>query len=140
MSDSNWRIDHTGMGVADIRASARFYDAALAALSLRPVARITHSFGEATGADDPDLAGVGYGVDYPIFWIDLFHPAGVKQHTAFRATTRAEVEAFHSAALAMGGRDNGPPGLRSGGYPPGYFAAFVIDPDGNNVEAVFREA
>lgn len=135
----NWRIDHTGIGVADMSAAARFYDAALGALGLRPVARITRNFEAASGADDPDLAGVGYGVDYPIFWIDLFHPSGVRQHTAFRAINRAEVEAFHDAAIAAGGQDNGGPGLRAGGYPFGYFAAFVLDPDGNNIEAVFRE-
>jgi len=139
-ANPNWRLDHTGIGVSDIHASARFYDAVLEAVGLRPVSRITRAFGPAAGGDDPDLGGVGYGVDFPIFWIDLFHPAGVRQHTAFRAVSRAEVEDFHAAALAAGGRDNGPPGLRGEGYPPGYYAAFVIDPDGNNIEAVFREA
>src|SRR5215472_2874717 len=86
--------------------------------------------------------GVAYGVDYPIFWIDRFHPHGVKQHTAFVAKNRAEVDAFHVSALRAGGIDNGPPGLRdtTAGYPPGYYAAFVLDPDGNNIEAVFRGA
>jgi catechol 2,3-dioxygenase-like lactoylglutathione lyase family enzyme len=137
--EGNWRIDHTGIGVGDIHKSARFYDAALEALSLRPIARITKTFGVAESADDPELGAVGYGVDYPIFWIDVFHPHSVRQHTAFRACERNEVEAFHKAALSAGGQDNGAPGLRSGTYPPGYFAAFVIDPDGNNIEAVFRE-
>jgi catechol 2,3-dioxygenase-like lactoylglutathione lyase family enzyme len=137
--EQNWRIDHTGIGVADIHNSARFYEAALGALGLRPLMRITRTFAAAQ-ENDPDLGGVGYGAEYPIFWIDVFHPHGVKQHTAFRARSRAEVEAFHKAALDAGGVDNGPPGLRSGGYPPGYFAAFVIDPDGNNIEAVFRDA
>jgi catechol 2,3-dioxygenase-like lactoylglutathione lyase family enzyme len=84
--------------------------------------------------------GIGYGVHYPVFWIDRFHPHGVKQHTAFAARSRAEVDAFHAAALKAGGTDNGPPGLReaAAGYPPGYYAAFVLDPDGNNIEAVFR--
>jgi catechol 2,3-dioxygenase-like lactoylglutathione lyase family enzyme len=69
-----------------------------------------------------------------------FTPHGVKQHTAFAAGNRAEVDAFHAAALTAGGTDNGPPGLRdtSAGHPPGYYAAFVLDPDGNNIEAVFR--
>lgn len=139
MNDTrNWRIDHTGIGVADIARAARFYDAVLGPLGLRPVARITTKF-EPAEADEADLGGVGYGVDYPQFWIDLFHPHGVRQHTAFRALNRAEVDAFHRAALAAGGRDNGAPGLRAGGYPPGYYAAFVLDPDGNNVEAVCRE-
>jgi catechol 2,3-dioxygenase-like lactoylglutathione lyase family enzyme len=124
-------IDHTGIGVADVARSAAFYDAVLGALGLRRVMQLP----EGTGAD-----GVGYGVDYPVFWIDRFHPHGVKQHTAFTAKNRAQVDAFHAAALNAGGTDNGPPGLRDNqGYPPGYYAAFVLDPDGNNMEAVFRE-
>ena len=61
-------------------------------------------------------------------------PHSVRQHTAFAARNRAEVDAFHAAALKEGGTDNGPPGLRR----PGYYAAFVLDPDANNIEAVFR--
>jgi catechol 2,3-dioxygenase-like lactoylglutathione lyase family enzyme len=140
MSDStDWRIDHTGIGVSDIYRAAAFYDAVLATLGMRPVVRITRSFGPAEEGD-AQLGGVGYGVSFPIFWVDIFHPAGVKQHTAFRACNRGEVHAFHAAGLANGGRDNGAPGLREGGYPPGYYAAFVLDPDGNNIEAVFRES
>jgi catechol 2,3-dioxygenase-like lactoylglutathione lyase family enzyme len=125
-------IDHTGIGVANVARSAAFYDAALGALGLRRVMQIP----ENDGAD-----GVGYGVDYPVFWIDRFHPHGAKQHTAFAARNRAEVDAFHSAAIKAGGIDNGPPALRNTaeGYPPGYYATFVLDPDGNNMEAVFRE-
>jgi catechol 2,3-dioxygenase-like lactoylglutathione lyase family enzyme len=124
-------IDHTGIGVENVARAAAFYDAALGALSLRRVIQLPDN-----GAD-----GVGYGVDYPVFWIDRFHPHGVKQHTAFAAKNRAQVDAFHAAALKAGGTDNGPPGLRNTaeGYPPGYYAAFVLDPEGNNMEAVFRE-
>jgi catechol 2,3-dioxygenase-like lactoylglutathione lyase family enzyme len=124
-------IDHAGIGVADVARSAAFYDAALRALGLHRVTQIP----ENEGAD-----GVGYGVDYPVFWIDRFHPHSVKQHTAFAARNRAEVDSFYAAALGAGGTDNGPPGLRDigEGYPPGYYAAFVLDPDGNNIEAVFR--
>jgi catechol 2,3-dioxygenase-like lactoylglutathione lyase family enzyme len=124
-------IDHTGIGVADVARSAAFYDAALSALGLSRVMQLPAN----DGAD-----GVGYGVDFPVFWIDRFHPHAVKQHTAFVARNRAAVDAFHEAALKMGGTDNGPPGLRdtAEGYPPGYYAAFVLDPDGNNIEAVFR--
>jgi catechol 2,3-dioxygenase-like lactoylglutathione lyase family enzyme len=124
-------IDHTGIGVADVIRSAAFYDAALGALGLRRIMQLP----ENEGTD-----GVGYGVVYPIFWIDRFHPHGAKQHTAFAARSRAEVDAFHAVALKAGGTDNGPPGLRdtAKGYPPGYYAAFVLDPDGNNIEAVFR--
>ena len=125
-------IDHTGIGVADMARCAAFYDAALGALGLRRAMQMP----QGDGRD-----GIGYGKDYPVFWIDRFHPAGTKNHTAFAATSRAHVDAFHAAALRAGGRDNGPPGLRDTklGYPPGYYAAFVLDPEGNNVEAVFRE-
>ncbi len=125
-------IDHTGIGVSNVARSATFYDAALGALGLRRVMQLP----ENEGAD-----GIGYGVDYPIFWIDRFHPHSVKQHTAFAAKSRAQVDAFHTAALKAGGTDNGPPRFRSTteGYPPGYYAAFVLDPDGNNIEAVCRE-
>jgi len=126
-------IDHTGIGVADVARSAAFYDAALRALEMRRVMQLP----ESTGVD-----AVGYGMDYPVFWIDRFHPHSVKQHTAFGARSRAAVDAFHAAALKAGGTDNGAPGLRdtAKGYPRGYYAAFVLDPDGNNIEAVFRES
>lgn len=122
-------IDHTGIGVADVGRSAAFYDAALGALGMCRAMQLP----ENVGTD-----GVGYGFNYPVFWIDRYHPHSVKQHTAFVAKSRAEVDAFHAAALKAGGTDNGGPGLRAGGYPPGYYAAFVLDPDGNNMEAVFR--
>jgi len=125
-------IDHTGIGVANVTRSAAFYDAALGALGLRRVMQLP----ENDGAD-----GVGYGADHPVFWIDRFHPHGVKQHTAFVAKNRAEVDAFYAAALNAGGVGNGPPSLRNvaDGYPPRYYASFVLDLDGNNMEAVFRE-
>jgi catechol 2,3-dioxygenase-like lactoylglutathione lyase family enzyme len=124
-------IDHTGIGVADLARSAAFYDAVLNALGLRRVVQLPED-----GSD-----AVGYGIDYPMFWIDRFHPHSTRQHTAFRARSRAEVDAFHAAGVRAGGTDNGSPGLRdtATGYPPGYYAAFVLDPDGNNVEAVCRE-
>jgi catechol 2,3-dioxygenase-like lactoylglutathione lyase family enzyme len=124
-------IDHTGIGVADVARSAVFYDSVLGALGLRRVMQIP--------SDDGSDA-IGYGIKYPVFWIDKFHPHSVRQHTAFAAKNRADVDAFHAAALRAGGTDNGAPGLRdiSDGYPPGYYAAFVLDPDGNNMEAVFR--
>ena len=118
-------IDHTGIGVADVGRSAAFYDAALGALGLRRIRQIP----EGVGSD-----GIGYGLDYPVFWIDRYHPHSVRQHTAFVARTRAEVEAFHAAALKAGGTDNGAPGVRHHNY----YAAFVLDPDGNNMEAIFR--
>jgi catechol 2,3-dioxygenase-like lactoylglutathione lyase family enzyme len=123
-------IDHTGIGVADIARSANFYDAALDVLGMRRVAQIP----ENVGTD-----GIGYGLDHPVFWIDRFHPHSVKQHTAFAAKSRTEVDAFYAAALKAGGIDNGGPGLRKQ-YAPGYYAAFVLDLDGNNIEAVYRGA
>lgn len=118
-------IDHTGIGAADVARSAAFYDSALGALGLRRVRQMPA---------DRGTDGIGYGRDYPVFWIDRFHPHSVQQHTAFAAESRAEVDAFHAAALNAGGTNNGAPGLRR----PNYYAAFVFDPDGNNIEAVFR--
>lgn len=118
-------IDHTGIGVADVGLSAVFYDAALGALGMRRVRQMPENLG---------TEGIGYGFDFPIFWIDKFHPHSVRQHTAFKANSRADVDAFHAAAVKAGGMTNGPPGMRR----PGYYAAFVLDPDGNNMEAVFR--
>jgi catechol 2,3-dioxygenase-like lactoylglutathione lyase family enzyme len=124
-------MDHTGIGVADVARSAVFYDSVLGALGLRRVMQIPSDHGS---------DAIGYGIEYPVFWIDKFHPHSVRQHTAFAAKNRADVDAFHAAALRAGGTDNGAPGLRdiANGYPPGYYAAFVLDPDGNNMEAVFR--
>jgi catechol 2,3-dioxygenase-like lactoylglutathione lyase family enzyme len=124
-------IDHTGIGVQDMGRSAAFYDAALGALGLRRAIQLPEN-----GGTD----GIGYGLDHPVFWIDRFHPHSVGQHVALAAKSQAEVESFHTASSRAGGTDNGAPGLREGGYPPGYYAAFVLDPDGNNIEAVFREA
>lgn len=134
----NWLIDHGGVGVADIDRAAAFYAAALGPLGIRVVDRITRGFARAD-EHAADLGGVAFGVDYPVFWLDIFHPAGTRQHVAFRATGREQVNAFHAAGLAAGGTDNGAPGLRGGGYPPGYYAAFLLDPEGNNIEAVVRE-
>ena len=118
-------IDHTGIGVADMSRSAVFYDMALEALGLHRVMQIP----ENVGTD-----GIGYGVSFPIFWIDRFHRHSVRPHTACAAKSRTEVDAFYAAALKAGGTDNGAPDLRR----PKYYAAFVLDPDGNNIEAVFR--
>jgi catechol 2,3-dioxygenase-like lactoylglutathione lyase family enzyme len=122
-------IDHTGIGVSDVAISAAFYDAALGALGMRRTMQIPAG----KGTD-----GVGYGVDYPIYWIDRFHPHSTRQHTAFVAKSPAEVDAFYAAAIAAGGKDNGAPATRENQSTPTYYAAFVLDPDGNNIEAVFR--
>lgn len=120
-------IDHTGIGVQSVKESANFWDPVMKALGHRRVEEL------------PDWGGIGYGRKFPIFWIDKFHPFAVRQHIAFATNSRAEVDAFHKAALQAGGDDNGAPGLREPPYPKGYYAAFVIDPEGNNIEAVYRE-
>ena len=122
-------IDHMGIGVADFAASQRFYSASLAALGYHQMMEVTP---EQTG----HYHGIGYGRDgKPDFWIGNSEPVTSGVHIAFTAADRARVDAFYAAALEQGGRDNGAPGLRPH-YHPDYYGAFVIDPDGNNVEAV----
>jgi catechol 2,3-dioxygenase-like lactoylglutathione lyase family enzyme len=113
--------DHVGLRVNDLQAAKRFYRATLQALGLVE---------DASGGFGP--AGA------PALWLhEEKHPAG-GAHIAFRAKDREAVARFHAAGLAAGGKDNGKPGLRPD-YSPCYFAAFLIDPDGNNVEAVCPE-
>jgi catechol 2,3-dioxygenase-like lactoylglutathione lyase family enzyme len=119
-------IDHISLGVADLERSARFYEPVLATLGLlRLVTR---------------PGTIGFGKNYPEFWINL--RAGMAKvspesgtHICLRARTTAEVDAFHAAALASGGTSDGAPGLRPHDRVK-YYAAFVLDPDGNRVEAV----
>lgn len=117
-------IDHVGLVVRDLAASRAFYGAVFDALEI-PMG----------GSDEHD------------FWADEFFVSARgsdevqgeltgRHHLAFQARDRAMVDAFYRAALAHGGRDNGAPGERA--YHPGYYAAFVLDPDGNNIEAVCR--
>ena len=123
-------LDHVGFAVADFGRSRAFYDAALAPLGIGRVMEVSAA---ETGHGDH----AGYGTaGKPVFWIGSGGgPAGVAFHIAFAAPDRAAVQRFHAAALAAGGRDNGAPGLRSH-YHPSYYAAFVLDPDGHNIEAV----
>jgi len=122
-------IDHLGINVADFDASKAFYDKAMAPLG----ALLLHMVpSEYTGGAKVG----GYGRDRPVFWLsDQAAEQKSTQHVAFTARSRAEVDAFHAAALAAGGKDNGGPGLRPH-YHPDYYGAYVFDPDGNNVEAV----
>ncbi len=121
-------LDHIGVDVADIRRSRAFYEAALAPLGYR----VLQSYGPDDGGDH---LVVMFGIDAPDFVIAEDRAPGSGNHIAFRAETRAAVDAFHAAAVRAGGRDNGPPGLRPD-YGPTYYAAFVHDPDGFNIEAV----
>ena len=115
-------IDHTGLTVADVATSKAFYWAALGPL------------GYALIMEWEQYAGFGV-PPKPDFWIGQGKANVPPIHVAFRAQNRKEVDAFYKAAMAAGGRDNGPPGLRPH-YHENYYGAFVLDPDGHNVEAV----
>jgi catechol 2,3-dioxygenase-like lactoylglutathione lyase family enzyme len=112
-------IDHVHLRAKDLDATKRFYRAVLEALDL----------GDAIEEADDHFSA-------DELWIDRADGPVSHVHLAFRAAGHAQVEAFHRAALAAGGRDNGAPGERA--YHPGYYAAFAFDPDGNNIEAVYH--
>lgn len=119
-------LDHVSVGVTDLARATRFYDAALGALG----------YGRMLTFD----VAASWGEDFPRFWASLPidgtpASAGAGVHVCFKAKSRADVDAFHKAALAAGGTDDGAPGLRPQ-YTPTYYGAFVRDPDGNKVEAV----
>ena len=123
-------LDHVGFAVADAERSRAFYEQALAPLGIALIMTATPEQTEAGGTAH------GFGSDgKPYFWVGDNEKVGEGTHVAFEVATRAEVDAFYAAALAAGGRDNGAPGLRPH-YHPNYYAAFVFDPDGMNIEAV----
>ncbi|PAX08466.1 VOC family protein [Sphingomonas lenta] len=127
-------IDHMGFAVSDIARSRRFYEAALAPLGMGVIMVATPEQTQSGGT------AIGFGktdVGYPFFWIGDNERVGEGTHVAFPADSRAAVDAFHAAAVAAGGVDHGGPGLRPH-YGPNYYAAFVLDPDGANIEAVCR--
>ena len=120
-------VDHVKLPVGDLGASRAFYRAALAPLGFRLVYDGEESlgFGRGDGGEDNEP-----------FAVERTGAPGPPSHVAFTAATPEQVDAFHAAALAAGGLDNGPPGERPyGGY---YYAAFVRDPDGHNIEAVYH--
>jgi catechol 2,3-dioxygenase-like lactoylglutathione lyase family enzyme len=116
-------LDHVTIGVSDIERSKTFYDRALRSLG------ITRLYGEAERF-------AGYGISpKAFFWIGRRATPQTGAHIAFTAPDRATVDRFHDEAIAAGGTDNGQPGLREH-YHPNYYGAFVLDPDGHNIEAV----
>ena len=116
-------MDHVGVNVSDYERSKAFYEKALAPLGMKPLME----FGPAM---------CGFGGEFPFFWIGKRdRDPSTAVHIAFSARDREMVDAFHAAALEAGGTDNGGPGVREI-YHPNYYGAFVLDPDGNNVEAV----
>jgi len=129
-------IDHIGFRVRDLEASRRFYDACANALGIAIIDNTETSFliGESAAAP---LPFVWVGTTAPAFWTSSHATSASPIHLAFKAGDREAADDFHGAALAAGGTDNGAPGPR-GPSEIGYYAAFVLDPDGNNVEAGFR--
>ena len=117
-------IDHVSIPVADLARAVAFYDAVLAPLGLARLVTRDRT--------------VGFGKRYPEFWLNLRPDArpvaGTGAHVCLRAPDRHAVEAFHAAALRLGGTDEGAPGDR-GGAMTAYFGAFILDPDGNKLEA-----
>ena len=122
-------LDHIGINASDVKRSKSFYELALKPLGIAVEMPPT-----------PEMIAAGYeGYGFgeagkPYFWVGS-GKATTAIHIAFGARTRSDVDAFYAAAIAAGGRDNGPPGIRAH-YHPTYYGAFVFDPDGNNVEAV----
>jgi catechol 2,3-dioxygenase-like lactoylglutathione lyase family enzyme len=124
-------LDHITFAVADVARSKTFYDMALAPIGIGPIVSVLP---EQTG----DEGYLGYGSEGRVyFWVGSGEPLKGRLHVAFAAKDRAGVDAFHRAALAAGGIDNGAPGVRAH-YHPDYYGAFVLDPDGHNIEAVCR--
>jgi catechol 2,3-dioxygenase-like lactoylglutathione lyase family enzyme len=125
-------IDHITFGTADFARATAFYDDVLAALGVKRLVNLPL-------AQTGGIAVAGYGDDRPWFWLAEEKATQGMLHIAFRARSRAAVDVFHAAALRAGGTDNGPPGLRAH-YHATYYAAFVRDPDGHNIEAVCHAA
>jgi catechol 2,3-dioxygenase-like lactoylglutathione lyase family enzyme len=124
-------IDHAGLEVSDLDRSRAFYEAALAPLGIKMVMEFEGMYGFGKQTE--------HGRN-PFFWIaDRGRPAVSGVHIAFAAREASQVDDFHAAAIAAGGTDNGAPGLRTI-YHPGYYGAFVLDPDNNNIEAVHHRA
>jgi catechol 2,3-dioxygenase-like lactoylglutathione lyase family enzyme len=121
-------IDHMGFPVTHFARSKEFYARALEPLGFRVVMEVSLS-------DDGEDGYAGFGNERPHFWIGTGKPLVGRLHVAFEAKNRAAVRAFYEAAMAAGGKDNGSPGLRPH-YHENYYGAFVLDPDGHNIEAV----
>lgn len=121
-------IDHITFGVVDFDRSTRFYDQVLAPLGVKRLFDLPPE-------QSDGVRVTGYGDDRPWFWIAEERATTGLLHIAFQTDTAANVDAFYSAALQARGTDNGPPGLRPH-YHATYYAAFVRDPDGHNIEAV----
>lgn len=130
-------LDHTGIVVTDLRKARRFYDAIAKPLGLATASNGPDSFLFGKSAEEP-IPYLWIGTLRPSYWVEGSR-AGINQaHIAFVASSKQVVDDFYRAALEAGGRDNGPPGPREGAGE--YYGAFVLDPDGNNIEACARGA
>lgn len=132
-------LDHTGIVVTDLAKARAFYDAIAKPLGLltvdnQPVEDGKGSFLLGRSANDYPYLWIGSLI--PSYWAEGSRPGINQMHIAFAAPNQAAVDAFYKAALASGGADNGPPGPRDG--VPNYYGAFVLDPDGNNIETCYR--
>lgn len=127
-------LDHTGIVVTDLAKARAFYDAIAKPLGLVTADNFKGSFVLGKGANEYPYLWIGTLI--PSYWTEGSRPGVNQMHVAFRAPSKEAVHAFYSAALAAGGKDNGPPGPREG--VENYYGAFVLDPDGNNIEACFR--
>ena len=125
-------IDHTGIVVSDFEKSKKFY-----AEALKPIGYLLLLEFPASVTGQTNVAGFGEPPKAD-FWIGQGTPNEPRIHVAFRAGKRSSVDAFHQAALAAGGKDHGAPGLRPN-YHTNYYGAFVLDPDGHNIEVVCHE-
>ncbi len=121
-------IDHMSLHVEDLETMQAFYEKACAPLGIGHLRTITKEM-----TDKFDM--IGFGGDKPFLWLIGTEKSRPPMHIALAAHNHAEVDAFHAAAIAAGGRDNGAPGIRAH-YHPNYYGAFVIDPEGHNLEAV----
>lgn len=128
-------FDHMGFVVADLDRARRFYDAVAAALGLATADNGPEAFVFGRSAEEP-VPFIWIGTTRPTFWTGGARAGTSPLHLAFTAPDRDTVDRFHAAALEAGGRDNGAPGPREGA--PDYYGAFVLDPDGNNIEACVR--
>jgi catechol 2,3-dioxygenase-like lactoylglutathione lyase family enzyme len=115
-------LDHISCAVRDLKAARKFYAAALGAIGMKINIDVSSAFGMGSGNEK-------------VFWLARDRRASGGGHYAFRVDHRGEVDAFHGAAMGAGGKDNGKPGLRPD-YGPSYYAAFVKDSEGNNIEVV----
>jgi len=130
-------LDHTGFVVTDLAQARRFYDAVAKALELATADNGAHAFLLGKSAEER-IPYLWIGTLRPSYWVEGSRAGLNQMHVAFVARDKAMVDAFHRAALEAGGHDNGKPGPREGAGD--YYGAFVLDPDGNNIEACVRGA